>query len=250
MQFINTELSSAYRQSIIHASLEHTDAAECSRIFGRLVAGECSIVDSFALPTRAYLVLASEAVRKAGLGPRDAAILRRVLLGTSPKVVASELPVSPSTVAASLKRALEGVGYHGRPSSVPLALVMLARAAHYDVSVFMERGAVQLDETTLMVLSAPIPNLTTLLSPAVCDVVFMHAEGLSHAEIAASRRTSRRTVANQLAVAFHRLGVSGRSALLHYLTVPRLDPLARRSAVARRIGRPEQTGLTSLLAAR
>jgi DNA-binding NarL/FixJ family response regulator len=250
MQFINTELSSSYRQSVIHSSVEDSDAADCCRIFGSLVAGECSILDSFALPARAYLVLAPGSARNSGILPRDLEILHRVLLGASPKVVASDLLVSPSTVAASLKRALEAFGYHGRPSSLPLGLVMLARAANHDLSVCMQRSAIQLDDTTLEVLTAPIPSLTTLLSPAVCDVVFMHAQGRSHAEIAASRRTSRRTVANQLAVAFNRLGLSGRSALLHYLTVPRLQSVTLRTSVACRISRPAESFASPLFSAR
>ncbi|HEY0463031.1 MAG TPA: hypothetical protein VGC79_02430, partial [Polyangiaceae bacterium] len=55
--------------------------------------------------------------------------------------------------------------------------------------------------------------------PAVRDVVCMHTQGESHARIASRRRTSQRTVANQLATAFSRLGVSGRSGLLVYLSL-------------------------------
>ena len=69
------------------------------------------------------------------------------------------------------------------------------------------------------IYSAPLPRLDGLLPPAVREVVQLHAEGRTHAEIAAQRSTSKRTVANQLSAAFQKLGVSGRPGLLEYLSV-------------------------------
>jgi DNA-binding CsgD family transcriptional regulator len=52
------------------------------------------------------------------------------------------------------------------------------------------------------------------VSPAEYAVIRLLIEGKSYDEMADLRRTSKRTVANQLASAFHRIGVSGRAELL------------------------------------
>jgi DNA-binding CsgD family transcriptional regulator len=65
-----------------------------------------------------------------------------------------------------------------------------------------------------VLLPRPDVDLWTGLSPAEADVARMLLEGRTHAEIAALRGTSMRTVANQLAASFQKLHVSGRSQLL------------------------------------
>jgi DNA-binding CsgD family transcriptional regulator len=61
-------------------------------------------------------------------------------------------------------------------------------------------------------LSFPVP-----LSRAEAAVVQGLVAGRSHAQISGLRATSRRTVANQLATAFRKFGVSGRGAVVHQL---------------------------------
>lgn len=51
------------------------------------------------------------------------------------------------------------------------------------------------------------------LSPAELDVMRLALQGLSNAQIAKARRTSIRTVANQLASVFRKLGVRSRLEL-------------------------------------
>jgi DNA-binding CsgD family transcriptional regulator len=71
-------------------------------------------------------------------------------------------------------------------------------------------------------LARPDGELASLLTPAQFDVVRLRVEGKSHDEIAALRHRSRRTIANQLAESFRRLGVSGRAELIRCLiTEPR-----------------------------
>ena len=66
-----------------------------------------------------------------------------------------------------------------------------------------------------MVVSFELPGkrLKAGLTTVEAEVLRMTVEGMSHAEIANGRGTSRRTVANQLGAIFRKLGVSGRSAL-------------------------------------
>jgi DNA-binding NarL/FixJ family response regulator len=65
----------------------------------------------------------------------------------------------------------------------------------------------------LVVFSFPLghPALPETLSPAERAVALALLEGLSNSEIAKARRTSVRTVANQLASLFRKLGVGSRA---------------------------------------
>jgi DNA-binding NarL/FixJ family response regulator len=120
-------------------------------------------------------------------------------------------------VAFSVAECLQSLGLTRRVCRVPTLLVAAVHAARgttdllsAQVELLHHGGA------TYRVLSARRPDieLGRVLSPAEYAVARLLVEGLSHAEIAASRRASTRTVANQLATAFQKLGVSGRSELL------------------------------------
>lgn len=72
----------------------------------------------------------------------------------------------------------------------------------------------QLDELELVVIAMPVrrdppPGLT----PAEREVIHLVLDGLSNREIAAQRRTSVKTVANQLRCIYQRLGISSRYEL-------------------------------------
>ncbi|MCB9618146.1 MAG: helix-turn-helix transcriptional regulator [Sandaracinus sp.] len=69
-------------------------------------------------------------------------------------------------------------------------------------------------EDTLVVLSVPISRgALARLSAAERDVVVGALEGRSNRELSLARGTSIRTIANQLASAFRKLGVKGRAEL-------------------------------------
>jgi DNA-binding CsgD family transcriptional regulator len=67
----------------------------------------------------------------------------------------------------------------------------------------------------LFVLSMPLepPELPADLTPAEREVVTGLLQGRTYAEIAGARGTSARTIANQVASAFRRLGVRSRGEL-------------------------------------
>jgi DNA-binding NarL/FixJ family response regulator len=149
--------------------------------------------------------------------PRNRKILEHVVLGGSPKAIAMDLNLAGSTIACVIKQALGALGVGS--TRVPLGLAILVHAARGLPAAEMDRRTGFVCQgVECEIFSAPLPSLTGVLSPAVREVVCLHAQGHSHARIAARRRTSQRTVANQLATAFIRLGVSGRSGLLEYLT--------------------------------
>jgi DNA-binding NarL/FixJ family response regulator len=67
-----------------------------------------------------------------------------------------------------------------------------------------------LGEVRLVVVSAPLAGSHDALSPAELEVALLIARGMSNAEIARSRGTSVRTVANQVRSIFMRLDVDCR----------------------------------------
>jgi DNA-binding CsgD family transcriptional regulator len=73
----------------------------------------------------------------------------------------------------------------------------------------------ELDGDRYTVLSYPSPQVNLPgLSAAESQVAGLLLEGRTHDEIAKSRGTSRRTVANQIASIYKKLGVSSRAELL------------------------------------
>jgi DNA-binding CsgD family transcriptional regulator len=181
-----------------------------------LVQGRSSIADAFTTAHHCYLVVAVAAPH-APLSQRGRRVLELALTGKSHKALAIELHLSPSTITAVLKGALASLGVGGLPSKVPLSLATLVHTTLLpDQAAQLLGASLALDGNKYEILRAQMPSLTHLLSPAVGAVVHLHAAGKTYAEIAAGRSTSPRTVANQLAAAFQRLGVSGRASLLAY----------------------------------
>ena len=194
------------------------DCRDCQKVWLELVDGTSRILDTFTTNTHAYLVITPSSTFRLPLGQRRQKIIEQVVLGSSVKATAFDFGLAHSTTAIEVKLALEAMGSHGAKTKIPLALAMLVHAAHSQLPVAFERfSCFDAEDKLCNVLSAPIASVE--LSPAVREVVFLHAAGNSHAQIATRRRTSRRTVANQLATAFHRLGVSGRSGVLGYLAL-------------------------------
>jgi DNA-binding CsgD family transcriptional regulator len=141
-----------------------------------------------------------------------------MLLGDSQKVIAIDLDLAPSTVAAIMKGALRSIGVTARASCVPPLLCVLAHVAVKKQAPPFREADFGYNERFYRVLSMALKcsALAERLSPAEETVARMRIEGRSLAEIATCRNTSRRTVANQLATASRRLGISGRSSLIQY----------------------------------
>ncbi|MEI9936884.1 MAG: hypothetical protein WDO69_06650 [Pseudomonadota bacterium] len=193
--------------------------ADCLQIWAGLLAREYVLVDHTTTLDSTYVAIARSSSKSRAISPRNQLILEQLCLGDSAKVVAIDAGVSNSTVASVLKRSLETFGLKDT-SRVPLALAMLVHSARGNARVTMGRVSGWIRRgVPCEILGATLPSLAPMLPPAVRDVVCMHAQGDSHARIAVRRRTSQRTVANQLATAFSRLGVSGRSGLLVYLSL-------------------------------
>jgi DNA-binding CsgD family transcriptional regulator len=142
-------------------------------------------------------------------------MLERVLLGQPQNSVAIDLALSPSTVAQVCKRVLSSMTLECLPSHTPVVFVLATHAA---------RGF-PLPEARLYTSSANPGHLTVrvsrpdyvlsdALTPREQAIVRRLVEGWSTSSLAAERRTSGRTIANQLASVFRKMNVSGRRELL------------------------------------
>jgi DNA-binding NarL/FixJ family response regulator len=220
----STDPDQSLRAAAVAAVPIAVSAEQCRALWQALISGQCQVAAEFCQERGSFLVLrwiASGLPRRFSARAHD--ILERTLRGQEQKVVSAELGVSCSTVTSTLKHVLDSLGLHCVPSKIPLLLVLLANAASGNGSFQNGFGARLVHEGIVyQVLCAPIPEqrLPTVLSRAESEVVRMRLAGRSHAEIAASRRTSRRTVANQLATASQRLGISGRLELIKLVVHP------------------------------
>jgi DNA-binding CsgD family transcriptional regulator len=228
---------------------EANQPASLSALWTELVGGGCKVEECvFNAQSCAVVVSRGHCNGAQALSKRHADILERSLIGGARKSLAVELGLCPSSVAEILKQGFTFMGLSCWPSRIPLLLVM---AAHAKRIPELERAASSImaensrfSRQTIS-FSRPDSALSTRLSPAEYAVTSLLVEGKSYAEMAVLRQTSVRTVANQLASAFHRLGVSGRAELLCSLAKDRSESfrasLGRSRSVAR-LPRDEPSG--------
>jgi len=206
------------------------DEAAClAALWEELVGGLCK-VERTEFTQHACTVIVTRgprrsAVEGARLSARDTEILERALLEGVRKSVAVDFGLCPSSIAEILRRCFVFMGLSCWPSRIPLLLVMAAYAKY---APHAQRGAKlllaqnqQFPRQSLSV-ARPDNDLAEWLSPAEYAVTRLLIEGKSYQEMAKLRDTSKRTVANQLASAFHRLGISGRAELLCLLAKRKL----------------------------
>lgn len=166
-----------------------------------LLAGRCSLVDTFMAAGTRYVVVCKNPDEGAALRAiqgRELAVLELALTGRSGKWIAFELQLSESTVARTLRTALRRIGV------VDAADLVGVRTAQFEPLEGMPPG-VDLAMARLTPASA-----SAGLSDAERAVVTGILGGKRIAAIAQERGTSPRTVANQLASIYKKLGVSSR----------------------------------------
>jgi DNA-binding NarL/FixJ family response regulator len=199
-----------------------------------LVTGALRVVDTFHTEERCYLTLASPATvgRSARrLSARKVETLQRILLGERQKTVALDSNLAASTIALTVAECLRTLGLDSRTARVPSLVALAAHAARgqtdvidcrvAEFSIPLAEGA-QTDAQAFRlykVVSVARPDLEigSALSGAEYAVARLLVEGKSYAEMALLRGTSVRTVANQVASVFQKVGVSGRSEFLSAL---------------------------------
>lgn len=165
-------------------------------------------------------------------------MLTRVVLGEPQKAVALSEQRSASSVATLAASALRSFGLGCRPRETPLMIVMMARAWHGWSADFVpvECRVTELGpRISLLSVSRPDGWLNGVLSPCERKVLRARVDGSSHDDVARVFAISRRTVANQIASGYKKLGVSGRLELLNRILVPGL-----RAQAAPRRERPQR----------
>ena len=211
-------------------SARSSDEMAClSALWTELVGGLCKIEHTefseqtcTVVVTRDHRLSGEDSTR---LSSRDTEILERALLEGVRKSVAIDFGLCPSSIAEILRRCFVFMGLSCWPSRIPFLLVM---AAHAKCTPDSQRVAKQLlaqnQQFVRQSISVARPDneLSEWLSPAEYAVTRLLVEGKSYQEMAKLRATSKRTVANQLASAFHRLGISGRAELLCLLAKRKL----------------------------
>lgn len=148
------------------------------------------------------------------------ACLIRALLGESPKFLQADTGLSASTIATRIGDCLQGLGLPRRGHRMPLLLVVLAHAVHGKVSsshLQVMRRSLPSGEGWVLWCNRAELQLANVLSPGQLDVLIQLVVGKTYTEIARYRRTSQRTIANQIAAAYAKLELSGRPELLYHL---------------------------------
>jgi FixJ family two-component response regulator len=205
-----------------------------SSLWAQLALGTLEIVDDFVTLNRCYVMLRPRKARQLRASEqRGIEVLKRVLLEGCQKVVSYELKLAPSSVTQLSRTGLSLMGLRCRVQSVPYLLVAAAHASDDNASAVARSSLLHYDESALQVLSIARPDadMAELLSPAVLQVTRSLIEGKERSLIACDRRTSERTVANQLAFAFKQLHATSRLDLLRILA----KPTRPRAAAAERL---------------
>jgi DNA-binding NarL/FixJ family response regulator len=210
--------SGELRLRALAAEQEATEVIALPTIWTDLTEGRARIVDDFFTEDRCFIVLNPVGARAPVLPPRRQRLLEELLRGHHTKQVAADLNLSISTVSQDAKLALRQLGLDRTVGYVHPMLAMSVQAANDGERTESGRtGLFAFGDRTLRVVGCARPegHLARILSPAEFAVVRGVIEGKNYVEIATHRGTSTRTVANQLAAAFRRLGVSGKADLLH-----------------------------------
>lgn len=158
---------------------------------------------------------------------RQAQILTRLSLGYSLKQLSAELSISLSTASRHVHEATRKLG-HDTPFSVAMSLAPWAHFARERASTVEGAGAASSQSSIDLRVSRVWHNGEQLvvvgfsmaetpseraLTPAEAAVAELVSRGLSNGAIARARCRSPRTIANQLAGLFLKLGVHSRMEL-------------------------------------
>jgi DNA-binding NarL/FixJ family response regulator len=182
------------------------------RLWTALLAGRWSVFDSFLAGGARYVVAyenPSSATPLRALASRERDVLELVVAGRSGKWIATELALSESVVARTLRGALRNIGVS---DTAALAGVRTAWFEPLD----------ELSPRSGLAMARLAPGLSRAsrarLSDAEQAIVAAILGGKRIAAIARERGTSPRTVAHQITSMYQKLGVSSRRELLALLT--------------------------------
>jgi len=211
---------STFRHRAISVDTTASTPFQLGQLWQALSRGVWRFRDACATNER-YLAVLEEPADPQPLHQKKLRLFEQILLGTPPKVVAIDSGISLSSVTAATQDSLHGMGLPNRAMHASVILTMAARALHQPETT-PQLGRLTpwaVDGKNYLVLSVERPDLhfPVALSLAEAEVLRHLLAGASYAEISGARAVSPRTVANQLATAFRKLGVSGRRATIDRL---------------------------------
>jgi DNA-binding CsgD family transcriptional regulator len=217
------------------------ERVELAALWEELVMGT-SKIESWSHDDDSWSVVVSRSpgplgVPPGGLRHRDIEILEQSLLCGVRKTVAVDVGLSCSSIAVILQSCFQFMGLECLPSRIPGLVVAAAHARRHPGKPggsFLKAARGREYARHTVTVRRPDAALKDWLAPAELAVIRLLIEGMSYAEIATERKTSIRTVANQIASGFRRVGVSGRAELLCLLVRWGLDsapPPRRRTPV-------------------
>jgi DNA-binding CsgD family transcriptional regulator len=188
------------------------DEFALAELWSLLVNGRLTISALDCQAGRCFVTLSSAFYAPNRLRRADVQVLELVLHGQAQKVVAGDSKLPASSVSSRCSRALRAIA---TPTSVSRSSVLFVMAALSASGLPLPSARVERHAEDGVVLSVELPDPRQIWSVSACEaeVVRMTLEGCSNRQIASARGTSPRTVANQLATIFRKVGVSGRSAL-------------------------------------
>jgi DNA-binding NarL/FixJ family response regulator len=180
------------------------DDARAVDLWPSIVSGAFSVVERFDSDGRRWFVaFENDATKDArALTRREIAIAEHLAKGASNKLIAHAQGITPGAVSAHVDAIRLKVGLQSRAELVELLHAM--RTTPATVGPFAGvLGAV---------CTRPLPQLVSLTA-AERSVALLAAHGLDDKSIARSRGSSVRTVANQLASVYRKLGIGSRAEL-------------------------------------
>ncbi|QDG49418.1 hypothetical protein FIV42_01295 [Persicimonas caeni] len=182
---------------------------EALDLWGGLVDGQWSLLDVVDSDGRTYTVLRENPLRvrsSVSLTERERQVAWLVGRGHHVKLVAYELGLSASTIRSQLRSALRKLNLDDRSSLCRLV-----------ANITAPDTVTSLDGLGVLALAEAPVHIPESLTDAEREVARLLYEGLSNREIAEHRGTATRTVANQLASIYAKLGVASRDDLVQHL---------------------------------
>jgi DNA-binding NarL/FixJ family response regulator len=184
-------------------------------VWSGLISGRFSVVSTSTSSESVTLRVQHRSVARAH--SRAAQIFDAASRGELQKVVAIDLGVAPSSVAAMLRQVTRGMGLSCKFSRLPLAIPLLRHMISRPelVSIRLEPRPHDRAQPVLVIEMRRCDDvIAAKLSKSEYEVARQLLEGRTYRQMASSRATSVRTIANQVSSVFKKLGVSGRFEVL------------------------------------
>lgn len=190
--------------------LRREDPDAALGLWRSLVDGRWSLLDHFDRDGKRFLVAVENAPthRARALRPRESAAIKLAIEGNGPKDIAYALGISASNARALLAVGLAKLGFRRRAELYQLDLG--AAAIH---SLAEGQSPIHAAAVPVRGADAVRAPLIEPLTPAEDEVRKLAEGGATNSQIARARRTSVRTVANQMASILRKLGARSRAEL-------------------------------------